>query len=255
MSGPTLASIHAQNERILEHLSEQGRRLHALETIARSTNARCAKIDERLANGASKFQEHEHRLSMLSEEPKNGFHGQVILLVDDERGLTEVLSEFLCTCGAVPVAASSIARAHEIMAGHRPDAAIVDVVLPDGSGAEFVRELEALGIPALLTSGYPERLEPFGEARTVEKPSTLEIIRQKLLSILPTTAKTDPAPALPPETEPPTFSGDLDVQYVDREATTMPGSRVAGLPSEPPADTADESPQAKKGAAEPPCNE
>ena len=77
-----------------------------------------------------------------------------ILIVDDEENIGRSLKLILEREGYAVTVCLSVgeARAHP----HRPDAYLVDVRLPDGSGIDFVRSLRANDVdaPILMTSGH-----------------------------------------------------------------------------------------------------
>jgi len=64
-----------------------------------------------------------------------------ILLVEDERTITEPLAEALEREGFVPAVAGTAAEAMENAAGAPPDLVLLDIGLPDGSGLDVCREL------------------------------------------------------------------------------------------------------------------
>jgi two-component system, OmpR family, response regulator RegX3 len=64
-----------------------------------------------------------------------------ILLVEDERAITEPLAEALEREGFVPEVAGTAAEAMESARGSTPDLVLLDIGLPDGSGLDVCREL------------------------------------------------------------------------------------------------------------------
>jgi DNA-binding response OmpR family regulator len=64
-----------------------------------------------------------------------------ILLVEDERAITEPLAEALEREGFVPEVAGTAAEAMETARGSTPDLVLLDIGLPDGSGLDVCREL------------------------------------------------------------------------------------------------------------------
>jgi two-component system, OmpR family, response regulator RegX3 len=64
-----------------------------------------------------------------------------ILLVEDERAITEPLAEALEREGFVPAVAGTAAEAMESASGSAPDLVLLDIGLPDGSGLDVCREL------------------------------------------------------------------------------------------------------------------
>jgi DNA-binding response OmpR family regulator len=64
-----------------------------------------------------------------------------ILLVEDERAITEPLAEALERDGFIPAVAGTAAEAMEKAKGSMPDLVLLDIELPDGSGLDVCREL------------------------------------------------------------------------------------------------------------------
>jgi DNA-binding NarL/FixJ family response regulator len=86
-----------------------------------------------------------------------------VLLVDDDAVFRELARRMLSATGLVVVAeaetvAAAIAAAHEV----KPDAALVDVGLPDGDGIALAGELTALPWRprVVLTSTDPDAATP-----------------------------------------------------------------------------------------------
>ncbi len=65
-----------------------------------------------------------------------------IVIVDDEPDLTTALGEFLRIHGHAVTTANTVATARDVLADRIPDALILDLMLPDGSGLEV---LESFG--------------------------------------------------------------------------------------------------------------
>jgi len=88
----------------------------------------------------------------LTAEP-----GRRVLAVDDEmlilRGLKLVLRE----AGFEPVAAATASEALDLVSLRPPDAAIVDLVLPDGDGVEICREIRTWSqMPLIVLSAIDD---------------------------------------------------------------------------------------------------
>lgn len=71
--------------------------------------------------------------------------GVTILLVEDSRYCSEAVRLMALRSGARLRRADSIAAANRHLAMYRPDAIIMDIGLPDGSGLDFVADLRARG--------------------------------------------------------------------------------------------------------------
>ncbi len=66
---------------------------------------------------------------------------QKLLLVDDDSRLTEMVGDYLRRQGFVVQVAGSLAAGREQLAEALPDALVLDLMLPDGDGLDFTREL------------------------------------------------------------------------------------------------------------------
>ena len=78
-----------------------------------------------------------------------------VLVVDDDAVFRELAAEILAAQGlSVSGEADTLAAGAAVARRLRPDAALVDVTLPDGSGVELARDLAALpwGPRIVLTS-------------------------------------------------------------------------------------------------------
>jgi two-component system, OmpR family, KDP operon response regulator KdpE len=80
-----------------------------------------------------------------------------LLVVDDEVGLQKLVRRFVEAAGHDVWAAHSIAEALALAASTAPDAILVDLGLPDGSGIDVVAGLkqnpETATIPVVVWSG------------------------------------------------------------------------------------------------------
>ncbi len=79
---------------------------------------------------------------------------QTVLVVEDDDAIRELVAFHLTRAGLQPVAVATGAAAREEWSRLRPDAVILDLMLPDGSGWDLCRELReqgpALGRPAVI---------------------------------------------------------------------------------------------------------
>ena len=60
-----------------------------------------------------------------------------VLLVDDNRDLLRFLERLMAGAGWTLLTAESATEAKRLVAKHRPNAALVDYMLPDGNGVEL----------------------------------------------------------------------------------------------------------------------
>lgn len=79
--------------------------------------------------------------------------GPGVLVCDDEQQILRALRVILRDAGYEALPASTAEEALDVAAVHRPDAAIVDLVLPDGDGVEVCRRLrEWSDMPVIVLS-------------------------------------------------------------------------------------------------------
>jgi EAL domain-containing protein (putative c-di-GMP-specific phosphodiesterase class I) len=89
---------------------------------------------------------------LTNNEPKGR-----ILLVDDDAALLEVFVDLLREAGYAVEAASSGARARELIAASSFDLVLTDIVMPDTNGIEVLRAVRErdLDVPVILVTGSP----------------------------------------------------------------------------------------------------
>ena len=100
-----------------------------------------------------------------------------VLVVDDLDDAADSLRELLALSGFEARSAGSLAEAEAVLRAFRPDVAIVDLWLSDGSGFTLAEELSRRPDAPLLiaVSGVPgqaERCRAAGFAHYIEKPAT-----------------------------------------------------------------------------------
>jgi DNA-binding response OmpR family regulator len=80
-----------------------------------------------------------------------------VLLVEDDRLVRNLVAEYLRSEGMSVAEASSLASAKEALNLQRPDVAVVDLMLGDGSGLDLIREIGDMGpgIIVLSARGSP----------------------------------------------------------------------------------------------------
>ena len=113
-----------------------------------------------------------------------------ILLVDDEAQLRQMVSGLLAGAGYQVIEAADCAQARAAMAEGRPDAVLLDVMLPDGDGFSLLPELRRFGdIPVLYLSARDEdeaRLQGLGLGADdyITKPFLPQELLLRLRSVL-----------------------------------------------------------------------
>ena len=108
-----------------------------------------------------------------------------ILVVDDELGIRDLLSEILFDEGHQVELAENAARAREARQRMRPDLVLLDIWMPDTDGVSLLKEWAATGLltmPVIMMSGHATidtavDAVKIGAQAFLEKPITL----QKLL--------------------------------------------------------------------------
>jgi DNA-binding NtrC family response regulator len=109
-----------------------------------------------------------------------------ILVVDDEVGIRELLSEILGDEGHVVFTAENAARAREVREAESVDLVLLDIWMPECDGITLLKEWVAqrvLSMPVIMMSGHATidtavEATRFGALDFLEKPITL----QKLLA-------------------------------------------------------------------------
>ncbi|AWD32714.1 Sporulation initiation phosphotransferase F [Candidatus Kinetoplastibacterium sorsogonicusi] len=109
-----------------------------------------------------------------------------ILVVDDEIGIRELLSEILYDEGYTVEKAENAAQAREIRSRFRPNLVLLDIWMPDTDGVSLLKEWKSQGLldmPVIMMSGHATidtavEATRIGAVDFLEKPITL----QKLLS-------------------------------------------------------------------------
>jgi DNA-binding response OmpR family regulator len=103
------------------------------------------------------------------------------LLVEDDDVLSRVIDRNLSARGTSVRRASSVGEALAAIAATRPEVVLLDIDLPDRTGWELLRTLEAraIAIPTIVITGTrvsPERLAQFKPIAYLPKPFPLEAL-------------------------------------------------------------------------------
>jgi DNA-binding NtrC family response regulator len=101
-----------------------------------------------------------------------------ILVVDDEIGIRELLSEILSDEGHVVQTAESAAAARAVRQSEAPDLVLLDIWMPDTDGVTLLKEWAASGqltMPVIMMSGHAtidtaSEAARFGALDFLEKP-------------------------------------------------------------------------------------
>ena len=127
-----------------------------------------------------------------------------ILVVDDEMGIRELLSEILTDEGHSVALAENAAAARKVRNERRPDLVLLDIWMPDTDGISLLKEWSAanlLTMPVVMMSGHGT-IDSAVEATRVGAVDFLEkpIALQKLLQTVKKALKHEVASAKPPLT-------------------------------------------------------
>lgn len=79
-----------------------------------------------------------------------------ILVVDDDPGIREVLSDYLSQHGYAVEAAASAAEMDRSLASRAPDVIVLDLMMPGEDGLSVVRRLDRQGPPVIMLSAMGE---------------------------------------------------------------------------------------------------
>jgi two-component system, OmpR family, KDP operon response regulator KdpE len=152
----------------------------------------------------------------------------MVLVVDDERQILRALQTNLRGAGYDVTTAASAEEALAVAAMRPPDAVILDLVLPDGSGIEVARQLRSWSAaPILVLSVVGDEAEKVaaldaGADDYVEKPFGIDELLARLRALLRRAG---------PSTDPVLEVGELVID-LDKRLVTVGGRRVQLTPNE-----------------------
>lgn len=118
--------------------------------------------------------------------------GKCVLLVEDNEKILQGNKRMLEWEGYAVSEAMNLCEARVQTAARRPDVIILDIMLPDGSGLDFVQELRQsknAGIPILLLSGLTAQEDILHGLRSggddyLTKPYDFEILLVRMEALL-----------------------------------------------------------------------
>jgi len=114
----------------------------------------------------------------------------VVLLVEDEPSYVEALDIGLSVEGFVVLAATTLADARRILQASHPDIVLLDIMLPDGSGIDFCREIRSISdVPVIMVTARNAEVDvvlglEFGAADYVTKPYRLRELTARMRAVL-----------------------------------------------------------------------
>jgi DNA-binding NtrC family response regulator len=127
-----------------------------------------------------------------------------ILVVDDEMGIRELLSEILSDEGHAIQLAENAQQAREARAGGAPDLVLLDIWMPDTDGVTLLKEWQRDGLltmPVIMMSGHATidtavEATRIGALNFLEKPIALQKLLKAVQQGLTRAQETVRAPAL-----------------------------------------------------------
>ena len=153
----------------------------------------------------------------------------VILVVDDEIGIRELLSEILSDEGYGVLLAENASAARSAMTQH-PDLVLLDIWMPDNDGVSLLKEWNATGqlnVPVIMMSGHATldtavEATKFGAVDFLEKPIALSRL---ISSVKEALAKSPKEPKIGAAARP---------QYTRAEPAPIRTGVQAPIPAAPP---------------------
>ena len=141
----------------------------------------------------------------------------LVLVVEDEVGYQEALHVGLSVEGFSVMGAATIREARDLMGRWRPNLVLLDVMLPDGSGVDYCREIrETARTPVIMVSARTSEVDvvlglEIGAADYVTKPYRLRELVARMRAVL--------RRPLAPGTEDRVVAGPLVVDLARRVVT------------------------------------
>ena len=128
-----------------------------------------------------------------------------ILVVDDELGIRDLLSEILNDEGHTVEVAENAAQARAARLRERPDLVLLDIWMPDTDGVTLLKEWSATGLltmPVIMMSGHATidtavEATRIGALAFLEKPITLQKLLKAVEQGLARGSKRPSAPPVP----------------------------------------------------------
>jgi len=133
--------------------------------------------------------------------------GRRILIADDDRVLVELMSSRLRAAGFETIVAFDSIQAHMTAIRVHPDAILLDVKMPGGTGVDTLRKLKAStktrAIPVVVASSLsdpalPTEVVGLGATEFLHKPVSFDDVHAALVRALPATSP-GAGPAARPE--------------------------------------------------------
>jgi two-component system, OmpR family, response regulator RegX3 len=146
---------------------------------------------------------------------------RTILLVEDERSITEPLAAALGREGFDTAVVGTVAEALELAERTRPDLVLLDVMLPDGSGLDVCRELRRSSrVPIIMLTARGEEADrivglELGADDYIVKPFSAREVAARIRAVL----RRADGPEAEPEEEGAIEIGGVRLDPARREVT------------------------------------
>ena len=172
----------------------------------------------------------EHFGLIRRPNPERPLTGMTVLVVEDSRFASEAIRLLCLRSGARIRRADTLASAHRHLGVYRPTIVIVDLGLPDGSGAELIRELDQASprVEAIFAmsgddTGRDQALAAGADGFFAKPIESLFAFQQALLRALPeSVGATGPRPVTADRIEPDRWSLQDDLAHMADVIETGP---------------------------------
>lgn len=121
---------------------------------------------------------HKEAIQRWSEDQQPTSHQLTVLIVDDEEGICVAHRRIVKKLGHSSIWATSGAEGLEIIATNPPDLILLDLMMPDMKGPEFLRRLRLSDpeMPVIIVTGFPDsalmtEAATYGPLMLVSKPA------------------------------------------------------------------------------------
>ncbi len=165
-----------------------------------------------------------------------------ILVVDDEMGIRELLSEILGDEGHAITLAENAQQARDARAAGAPDLVLLDIWMPDTDGVTLLKEWQRDGLltmPVIMMSGHATidtavEATRIGALNFLEKPIALQKLLKAVQQGLTRAQEVVRAPALAPRpmlAPQPEESTASSALFAAQPVQVAMGARMGGLPN------------------------
>ncbi len=124
----------------------------------------------------------------IAATPQRAAGGRTVLVVDDEALVRDVVARMVADLGYAVVTAADGPTALELVENRTVDAVLVDLTMPEMSGADVVEQLRERrpDLPVVVCSGYDrDNQGPVTADAYLSKPFRMEMLEQTLAKLLP----------------------------------------------------------------------